>query len=101
MTIPMPPSPDERALLDDEEPRLERLLELAEASRVAGRHAAGAEQARDAAALAESLGVMPSRARALSLLATHQLRLGQHEECVATALEAIALTEALDDQAAL
>jgi adenylate cyclase len=99
-TMPFRPD-DPTPAVDDESSRLERLLELAELSRVAGRHGAGAEQARDAAALAERRGAKPSLARALILLATHELRLGQHDECVATARQAIALTEELDDQQAL
>jgi len=87
--------------VDDGAPRLERLLDLAEASRLAGRHTAGAQQARDAAALAERLGDTAAHARALTLLATHELRLGQHEDCVSTALAAIALTEELDNPGAL
>jgi tetratricopeptide (TPR) repeat protein len=96
------PSTSEKPLSAvDDAARLERLLELSDASRVAGRHTAGAQQAEEATALAERLGATSSRARALSLLATHELRLGQNEECVATALEAIALTEELGDQTAL
>ncbi len=85
----------------DDERRLRRLLDDSEASRLAGRHATGAEQARDAAALAGRLGSREPRARALRLLATHEFRLGENEECIGTLDEAVGLLEELDDPSQL
>jgi diguanylate cyclase (GGDEF)-like protein len=79
------------------ERRLDELLAASEEARRMGEHASGARQAREAAGLAEELGLPALEAGAYSLLATHQFRLGENEASLGTLHRALALYTELDD----
>src|SRR5579871_2420731 len=83
--------------LAEDERRLDDLLASSEEARRVGEHAAGARQAREAATVAEGLGLPALEARAYSLLATHQFRLGENEASLGTLHQALALFTELDD----
>jgi diguanylate cyclase (GGDEF)-like protein len=92
-------SPPQSTFDDADGPqRLVALLRAAEASRLAGRHAAGAEEARAALELAETCGTASQHAEALWLLGIHQLRLGAHEACIASLTECATICAALGDR---
>jgi diguanylate cyclase len=77
---------------------LEELLERAEGARLSGDYRAGVGYARQAIARAEH---PQGRARALRSLANQQLRLGDYEEAIRACRDAIAILEALDDDAGI
>src|SRR4051812_15907670 len=79
--------------------RVAALLERAEQSRAIGDYQAGAELARRAAALAESIGDVSARASALRSLATQLMRLGEHEASVTACRDAVAALEGIGDEA--
>ena len=77
------------------------LLKAAEEARQAGDYRAGSELARRAAALAETAGDGPGRARALRSLANQLLRLGELEPAVTAYRDAVAVLESIGDRAGL
>src|SRR5690242_20191969 len=82
-------------------PTADELLDLAERSRVAGDYRAGSAIARQAATLAAERGNGKARAEALRSLANQLLRLGELEEAITACREAVAVLEALGDDAAI
>ncbi len=81
----------------DDEARLEELLAGSDHASRSGDHRIGAEQAREAAALAERLGRVTLQARASVALGMHQFRLGENESSLAALHGALALYSELDD----
>ena len=81
--------------------RVAALLDQAEQRRTAGDYRAGTELARQAAALAESIGDVRTRASALRSLATQLMRLGEQEAAVTACREAVAALEGIGDDAAI
>jgi diguanylate cyclase (GGDEF)-like protein len=75
-------------------------LDRAEADRRNGRHREGAQNARQALALARMAGETRLCAQALSLLALHDWRLGAMESSIAHAYEALPLLQREDEDAA-
>jgi diguanylate cyclase (GGDEF)-like protein len=81
--------------------RVTTLLEQAEQKRMTGDYRAGTELARQAAAMAESIGDVPTRAGALRSLANQLMRLGEQESAVTACREAIAALEGIGDERAI
>ena len=74
------------------------LLGEADRARLRGDYRGGAELARRAAALADSAGDQPGRARALQSLADQLLRLGETESAIGVCGEAVDLLESAHDE---
>ena len=81
--------------------RLHTLLADCEHARAAGAHLLGVRLADEAVALGDRLDAREPLGRALSLKGMHELRLGRHEDCLATMRRACALFEEFDDQLAI
>jgi len=78
--------------------RVTTLLERAETKRKTGDYRAGTELARQAAALADSIGDVPTRAGALRSLANQLMRLGEQEAAVTACRDAILALEGIGDE---
>jgi diguanylate cyclase len=81
--------------------RVAALLARAEEHRTAGDYRAGTDLARQAAALAESIGDVATRADALRSLATQLMRLGEQEAAVTACRDAVAALEGIGDEAGI
>jgi diguanylate cyclase (GGDEF)-like protein len=78
--------------------RVTALLDEAEKMRTTGDYRAGTELARQAAALAESIGDVATRAGALRSLANQLMRLGEQEAAVTACRDAILALEGTGDE---
>jgi diguanylate cyclase len=81
--------------------RVKTLLDQAEQKRTTGDYRAGTVLARQAVALAESIGDVPARADALRSLANQLMRLGEQESAVTACRDAIAALETTGDERAI